>query len=178
MGRVTRISGIYRAASNSKLPFSWSFAGEITPADRVIFEGSLNEGEYLAPEAVGLSHPLDNSGWEPSTDEDHAWVEIEDVEVVDGEPTDPRPIGVFVDELAVADQHAYEQAFQACLEEGDGGDVGGSWWDDIFSAGSAAATAMTAASGPGVAVCGASMPVARARCVLSVGHVGGHRSVR
>ena len=191
---MTVIPAQYRSAGNWKLHPEYRFAGEITGAERALLADALDDGQFFAPWAVGLDHPLDDAGWSPATDEDHGWLELDvnDITVVDVADDAPsvaglRDISGFVDTFAVADHHsaaaAYDEHIAEMAEdedgEGDGDEPGGGLWVD----GTADRAVADAASplpvvGRAAAVCGAAMPVAGARCVLTAGHAGAHRSTR
>lgn len=192
--KVTVIPAMYRSTGNWKLHPEYRFAGEISGAERALLADALDDGQYFAPWAVGLDHPLDAAGWSPTTDEDHGWLEldVDDITVIDVDDDAPsvaglRDISGFVDTFAVADHHsaaaAYDEHVAEMAEdedgEGDGDESGGGLWVDgtadmafVAAAPPAASPAATAA------VCGAAMPVAAARCVLTAGHAGAHRSTR
>lgn len=187
---------MYRSAGNWKLHPEYRFAGEISGVDRALLADALDDSEFFAPWAVSLDHPLDDTGWSPTVDEDHGWLELDvnEITVIDVADDDPSTVGLrdisdFVDTFAVADHHAAAAAYDehiaemaAADEEGDeeeeGEPVDGFWVDGTADMAVAAATPPPPAAGPVAAVCGAAMPVAGARCVLGAGHAGAHRSTR
>ena len=185
-----------RSTGNWKLHPEYRFAGEISGAERALLADALDDGQYFAPWAVGLDHPLDAAGWSPTTDEDHGWLELDVdditvIDVADGAPSVAglRDISDFADTFAVADHHAAAAAYDEHIaemaeadEEGDDEDDGepedGLWVDGAADMVVADATSPPPAAGRVAAVCGAAMPVAAARCVLAAGHAGAHRSTR
>ena len=69
----TRMSYMYRDAFNYKYTESITVEGSLTFRD---LKPYLNDGEYFAPDDVGLPHPGREhaTGW-PSSD-DHCWCEL------------------------------------------------------------------------------------------------------
>ncbi len=68
----TRISYLYRDASNYKMPNEAVVAGSITECQIDLIIDSLDEGEYFIPRMVGL--PEKRFG--EFTEDDHCWFEL------------------------------------------------------------------------------------------------------
>lgn len=89
----TRISYLYRDASNYKMPNEVVVTGTVTECQIDIIMGCLDEGEYFIPRMIGLPEKR----FDEFTEDDHCWFELqrEGFEVTMGEPN----VDVTADEL-------------------------------------------------------------------------------
>lgn len=110
----TRLSYLYRDASNYKQSGSVVFAGAITPTQRTQVIQALDEGSYLIVEQVGLAN-LREERWSHGNEDDHVWHEVTEIALTEDAPTDERTIDEFVAELVATTWD--EGAATARLEE-------------------------------------------------------------
>jgi hypothetical protein len=95
----TRLTYLYRDASNYKQHHSVVFAGAITDEDRAALFGHLDQGAYFIPSQVGLEDLQGRFG--TLTNDDHAWHELDDEEAV----------ALTDDTAALADVHEFVRRF-------------------------------------------------------------------
>ena len=96
----TRINYTYRDASNYKQPQTFVAAGEITEdQEKIIMDSLLSDDTFIA-EQVGMLVER----FESITEDDHCYVEFENIELTDDAPTD----GTTISELAEAFREAGE----------------------------------------------------------------------
>lgn len=98
----TRISYLYRDASNYKQAGSITIIEELTEVQRAVIAATLNDGQFFIPEQVGFPNPRDQ--FEKLSEEDHCWCELEPAYAFENDasqPTDPRSanevVAAFVD---------------------------------------------------------------------------------
>ena len=82
----TKITYMYRDASNYKVHNQAILEGSMTPEQWDAINASLEDGEYFIPEAVGMPEERFDDGW---TEDDHHFFEMGSYEpVLDDVPLD------------------------------------------------------------------------------------------
>lgn len=110
----TKISYLYRDASNYKITTGIILKGEITETQKKAIMDSLDEGEYFIPEQIGLIHPMFSDGW---TEDDHCFCELnsDDFSICEDEPTEELSIEELVDRFVKAGKDGWDSVTYAIV---------------------------------------------------------------
>ena len=87
----TKVTYLYRDASNYKNTQTYVFRGEITEAGKQSIRDCLSCGELFIPEQMDLIHPWIS---DELTEDDHCWCElnIDDIKLTKDRPNAPYPV--------------------------------------------------------------------------------------
>ena len=110
----TRISYLYRDASNYKAHHDVVVRGEITFAE---IESSLESGQFFIPSQVGL--PDLQAQFGPANDDDHVWHELTSESFVPTE--DPSTVDLTAHDLKIRFRQAEEKGWNLLVAMGMNG---------------------------------------------------------
>lgn len=104
----TKFNYLYRDASNYKNWGEVIFKGEYTPEMAVELTEYLDEGRYFIAHQVDIPEMFFDYG-KDSIEDDHCWHEYGDMVLTEQEPTDPRTIQQFIQQVKEESELGWEE---------------------------------------------------------------------